>query len=63
MLKFGFAANAKDNVVVKGSYKYDVEKKNQYDFNYSQTSAANAGSSNNDTGASAAESPTASASQ
>lgn len=63
VLKIGFAANAKDNVVVKGSYKYDVEKKNQYDFNYSQTSAANAGSSNNDTGASAAESPTASASQ
>lgn len=57
VLKIGFAANAKDNVVVKGSYKYDVEKKNQYDFNYSQTSAANAGSSNNDTGASAAESP------
>lgn len=44
VLKIGFAANAKDNVVVKGSYKYDVEKKNQYDFNYSQTSAANAGS-------------------
>lgn len=63
VLKIGFAANAKDNVVVKGSYKYDVEKKNQYDFNYSQTSAANAGSSNNDKGASAAESPTASASQ
>lgn len=63
VLKIGFAANAKDNVVVKGSYKYDVEKKNQYDFNYSQTSAANAGSGNNDTGASAAESPTASASQ
>lgn len=63
VLKIGFAANAKDNVVVKGSYKYDVEKKNQYDFNYSQTSAANAGSSNNDTGASAVESPTASASQ
>ena len=63
VLKIGFAANAKDNVVVKGSYKYDVEKKNQYDFNYSQTSAANAGSSNNDTGASATESPTASASQ
>ena len=63
VLKIGFAANAKDNVVVKGSYKYDVEKKNQYDFNYSQTSAANAGSSNNDTGASGAESPTASASQ
>lgn len=63
VLKIGFAANAKDNVVVKGSYKYDVEKKNQYDFNYSQTSAANVGSSNNDTGASAAESPTASASQ
>ena len=63
VLKIGFAANAKDNVVVKGSYKYDVEKKNQYDFNYSQTSAANAGSSNNDMGASAAESPTASASQ
>ena len=63
VLKIGFAANAKDNVVVKGSYKYDVEKKNQYDFNYSQTSAANAGSSNNDTGASAEESPTASASQ
>lgn len=63
VLKIGFAANAKDNVVVKGSYKYDVEKKNQYDFNYSQTSAANAGSSNNDTGASAPESPTASASQ
>lgn len=63
VLKIGFAANARDNVVVKGSYKYDVEKKNQYDFNYSQTSAANAGSSNNDTGASAAESPTASASQ
>ena len=63
VLKIGFAANAKDNVVVKGSYKYDVEKKNQYDFNYSQTSAANAGSSNNDTGASAAESPPASASQ
>ena len=63
VLKIGFAANAKDNVVVKGSYKYDVEKKNQYDFNYSQTSAANACSSNNDTGASAAESPTASASQ
>ena len=63
VLKIGFAANAKDNGVVKGSYKYDVEKKNQYDFNYSQTSAANAGSSNNDTGASAAESPTASASQ
>lgn len=63
VLKIGFAANAKDNVVVKGSYKYDVEKKNQYDFNYSQTSAANAGSSNNDTGASAAESPTDSASQ
>ena len=63
VLKIGFAANAKDNVVVKGSYKYDVEKKNQYDFNYSQTSSANAGSSNNDTGASAAESPTASASQ
>ena len=63
VLKIGFAANAKDNVVVKGSYKYDVEKKNQYDFNYSQTSAANAGSSNNDTGASAAESPMASASQ
>lgn len=53
VLKIGFAANAKDNVVVKGSYKYDVEKKNQYDFNYSQTSAANAGSGNNDTGASA----------
>lgn len=63
VLKIGFAANAKDNVVVKGSYKYDIEKKNQYDFNYSQTSAANAGSSNNDTGASAAESPMASASQ
>ena len=63
VLKIGFAANAKDNVVVKGSYKYDVEKKNQYDFNYSQTSAANAGSSNNDMGASATESPTASASQ
>lgn len=63
VLKIGFAANAKDNVVVKGSYKYDVEKKNQYDFNYSQTSAANAGSSNNDKGASAAESPTALASQ
>lgn len=63
VLKIGFAANAKDNVVVKGSYKYDVEKKNQYDFNYSQTSAANAGSGNNDTGASATESPTASASQ
>ena len=63
VLKIGFAANAKDNVVVKGSYKYDVEKKNQYDFNYSQTSAANAGSSNKDKGASAAESPTASASQ
>ena len=63
VLKIGFAANAKDNVVVKGSYKYDVEKKNQYDFNYSQTSAANAGSGNNDTGASAAESPTVSASQ
>ena len=63
VLKIGFAANAKDNVVVKGSYTYDVEKKNQYDFNYSQTSSANAGSSNNDTGASAAESPTASASQ
>ena len=63
VLKIGFAANAKDNVVVKGSYKYDVEKKNQYDFNYSQTSAANAGSSNNDTGASATESPTASARQ
>lgn len=63
VLKIGFAANAKDNVVVKGSYKYDVEKKNQYDFNYSQTSAANAGSSNNDKGASAAESTTASASQ
>ena len=63
VLQIGFAANAKDNVVVKGSYKYDVEKKNQYDFNYSQTSAANAGSSNNDKGASAAESPTASASQ
>lgn len=63
VLKIGFAANAKDNVVVKGSYKYDVEKKNQYDFNYSQTSAANAGSSNNDKGASAAESPMASASQ
>ena len=63
VLKIGFAANAKDNVVVKGSYKYDVEKKNQYDFNYSQTLAANAGSSNNDKGASAAESPTASASQ
>ena len=63
VLKIGFAANAKDNVVVKGSYKYDVEKKNQYDFNYSQTSAANAGSSNNDKGASAAESQTASASQ
>ena len=58
VLKIGFAANAKDNVVVKGSYKYDVEKKNQYDFNYSQTSAANAGSGNNDTGASATESPT-----
>lgn len=28
VLKIGFAANAKDNVVVKGSYKYDVEKKN-----------------------------------
>lgn len=63
VLKIGFAANANDNVVVKGSYKYDVEKKNQYDFNYSQTSAANAGSSNNDMGASATESPTASASQ
>ena len=63
VLKIGFAANAKDNVVVKGSYKYDIEKKNQYDFNYSQTSVANAGSSNNDTGASAAESPMASASQ
>ena len=63
VLKIGFAANAKDNVVVKVSYKYDIEKKNQYDFNYSQTSAANAGSSNNDTGASAAESPMASASQ
>lgn len=63
VLKIGFAANAKDNMVVKGSYKYDVEKKNQYDFNYSQTSAANAGSSNNDMGASATESPTASASQ
>lgn len=63
VLKIGFAANAKDNVVVKGSYKYDIEKKNQYDFNYSQTSAANAGSSNNDTRASAAESPMASASQ
>lgn len=63
VLKIGFAANAKDNVVVKGSYKYDVEKKKQYDFNYSQTSVANAGSSNNDKGASAAESPTASASQ
>lgn len=58
VLKIGFAANAKDNVVVKGSYKYDVEKKNQYDFNYSQTSAANAGSGNNDTGASATEIPT-----
>ena len=58
VLKIGFAANAMDNVVVKGSYKYDVEKKNQYDFNYSQTSAANAGSGNNDTGASATESPT-----
>lgn len=60
VLKIGFAANAKDNIVVKGSYKYDVEKKNQYDFNYSQTSAANANSNNNNMGAdtSATGSPT-----
>lgn len=37
ILKIGFAANAKNNVTVKGSYKYDIENHNEYDFIYSQS--------------------------
>ena len=37
ILKIGFAANANNNVTVKGSYKYNVESENQYEFSYSQS--------------------------
>ena len=51
ILKIGFAANAKNNVTVKGSYKYDVENENQYEFSYSQsTNTSNDNTGDNDTG-------------
>lgn len=48
ILKIGFAANAKNNVTVKGSYKYDVKSKNQYEFSYSQNT--NDSENSSDTG-------------
>lgn len=51
ILKIGFAANAKNNVTVKGSYKYDVENENQYEFSYSQsTNTSNDNTGDNNTG-------------
>lgn len=47
ILKIGFAANAKNNVTVKGSYKYDVESENQYEFSYSQGTNNSENSDNN----------------
>lgn len=46
ILKIGFAANAKDNVTVKGSYKYDVENENQYEFSYSRETNSSAETEN-----------------
>lgn len=49
ILKIGFAANAKNNVTVKGSYKYDVKSENQYDFSYSQNTDSSNNNSEDDT--------------
>lgn len=50
ILKIGFAANAKNNVTVKGSYKYDTENENPYEFSYSQSTNGSASNeSNNNT--------------
>lgn len=48
ILKIGFAANAKNNVTVKGSYKYDVENENPYEFSYSQSTGTTGSDENED---------------
>lgn len=48
ILKIGFAANAKNNVTVKGSYKYDIENENPYEFSYSQSTGTSGGDESGD---------------
>lgn len=39
---------AKNNVTVKGSYKYDVENENPYEFSYSQSTGTSGGDESGD---------------
>ena len=48
ILKIGFAANAKNNVTVKGCYKYDIENENPYEFSYSQSTGTSGGDESGD---------------